>query len=85
MTRSSRRLTWLAFASLTAACATAPPARPPAVPVEQKLAWIVRLEDRRTLREEAPAPIAPPPAAKATKRAKGAPPPPPPVPDLRHL
>jgi cyclophilin family peptidyl-prolyl cis-trans isomerase/HEAT repeat protein len=79
-----RRLIWLACASLAAACATAPPPRPPTVPVEEKLGWIVSLEDRRVLRDELPAPAVPPPAAKPAKSAKVAPPPPP-VGDLRQL
>src|SRR6266550_5597107 len=49
----------LAFA---AACASAPPAPPPK-PVgpsfEQKMGWILRLEDRRVLRDTDPA-VAPP-------------------------
>jgi cyclophilin family peptidyl-prolyl cis-trans isomerase/HEAT repeat protein len=58
---------WISFVTLllTGACATAPPPAPPPQPsYEEKLAWIVRLEDRRILRERAgetsaPAPLAP--------------------------
>jgi HEAT repeat protein/cyclophilin family peptidyl-prolyl cis-trans isomerase len=82
---NSRRFLWLACASLAAACATAPPPRPPTVSVEQKLGWIVSLEDRRVLRDELPVPDAPPPAAKPAKSSKTAAPPPPPVGDLRQL
>ena len=31
-----------------------PPPRPPSIPIETKLAWILRLEDRRILRDPAP-------------------------------
>ncbi len=52
----SVRLAWLACAALTAACATAPiaqRARPeaPVVTYEQKLGWMLRLEDHRVLRD----------------------------------
>ncbi len=58
MTRCSIVLT-LAF--VTAACASAPPAAPPPPPpakpagptFEQKMAWILRLEDQRVLRDPA--------------------------------
>ena len=73
-----------AAALAASACATAPPAqRTPVVPIEQKLASIVRLEDRRVLRDE------PPPAAQTTpppkQRGRQKPEAPPPVPDLRRL
>jgi cyclophilin family peptidyl-prolyl cis-trans isomerase/HEAT repeat protein len=82
---NSRRLIWLACTSLAAACATAPPPRPPTVSVEQKLGWIVSLEDRRVLRDELPVTDVPPPAAKPAKSSKVTAPPPPPVGDLRQL
>jgi cyclophilin family peptidyl-prolyl cis-trans isomerase/HEAT repeat protein len=81
----SRRLSWLACASLAAACATPPPPRPPTVSIEEKLGWIVSLEDRRVLRDELPAPATPPPPPKPTRQSKTAAPPPPPVGDLRQL
>ena len=53
----------LALFTLVSGCATAPPPAPPVVPYEQKMTWILRLEDRRLLREEPPpAPVTPPPA-----------------------
>jgi len=69
---------------LSTACASAPP-RPPAptVTFEQKMGWILQLEDRRVLRIEPPAPPpAPVPAGK--KRAAPAVPPPPAL-DLTRL
>ena len=53
------------FALLAAACASAPVAPPPAPAgptFEQKMSWILRLEDQRVLRDAA-APVAPAPAA----------------------
>lgn len=70
-------------------CASAPPA-PPAAPAgptfEQKMAWILRLEDRRVLRDPAPAilPPAPPPVTRRGERAPIVLPPPPPL-DLTRL
>jgi HEAT repeat protein/cyclophilin family peptidyl-prolyl cis-trans isomerase len=72
---------------LVSACASAPakgPATRAAVPegpsFEQKMSWMLRLEDQRVLRD--PAPIAPPapppaPAAKAPSPPAAVPPPPP--------
>ena len=62
-------------------CASAPPKPPaaPVIPVDQKLSWVLRLEDRRILRDPAPPP-APAPPPVATKRNKKTPPPPPPPP-----
>jgi cyclophilin family peptidyl-prolyl cis-trans isomerase/HEAT repeat protein len=55
VTRTSL-LALLVVAVLLPGCASAPPA-PPAPPTwEQKLAWILRLEDQRVLRTAAPAP-----------------------------
>lgn len=67
-----------------AACATAPPAAPPApaVTYEQKLSWILRLEDQRILREALPPPAPPPPPPR---RGASAAPAPPPRPDLTRL
>jgi HEAT repeat protein/cyclophilin family peptidyl-prolyl cis-trans isomerase len=79
---------------LGAACGSAPPApaKAAAVPVgppfEQKMAWILRLEDQRMLRDPAPPPAPPAavvPAAGRRGQAPVATPPPPPVPDLVRL
>ena len=80
------------LAALCAACASAPPA-PPAAPVisaEQKMSWILRLEDQRILRAPAPPPaaIAPPPVQTKQKQKTRTPAAPPPVvitPDLTTL
>jgi cyclophilin family peptidyl-prolyl cis-trans isomerase len=49
------------------ACATAPPPAPPVVvPFEQKIASMLRMEDRRVLREAAPAAVAAPAPARGT-------------------
>ncbi len=60
-------LSLIAFVSVSA-CASAPPPAPPkpAEPTfEQKIAWILRLEDHRVLRDTAP--IVAPPAPVATR------------------
>lgn len=65
-------------------CASAPPvapAKPTGPTFEQKMGEILRLEDRRTLREAAP-PVAPPPPVAVRGKAPVAAPPPPPPPDL---
>ena len=78
-------LSCAAAASLAAAaaCASAPPAaRAPGMPFEQKMAWILQLEDQRILKVEVPPPVVPPP----TRRGRAATPPPaPPSPDLAVL
>jgi cyclophilin family peptidyl-prolyl cis-trans isomerase/HEAT repeat protein len=67
------------------ACATAPVAPPAARVVgpsyEQKLGWILRLEDQRVLRDPAPPPPPPAPAPPPgrNQRAPAAPPAPPPL------
>jgi HEAT repeat protein/cyclophilin family peptidyl-prolyl cis-trans isomerase len=69
---------------VTSACASAPPAPPaPAAPaIEQKVSWMLRLEDQRILRDRTP--IVPPvPASEGGKPVLAAPPPPPP--DLIRL
>jgi HEAT repeat protein/cyclophilin family peptidyl-prolyl cis-trans isomerase len=71
-----------------AACATTTQSVAPATPApptfEQKMAWVLRMEDQRVLRDTAPAiPPAPPPVA-GKKGAIVVPPPPPPL-DLIHL
>ncbi len=91
MTRSTIAL---ALALGAAACASAPPAAaPPTAPAgpsfERKMAWILRLEDQRILRDAVPAPPPPPPApAPARGKSKGLvvqPTPVPPSPDLLRL
>src|SRR5215218_7439317 len=76
----------IVLASLSAfACATAPPPRRPAaptVPVEQKVAWILQLEDQRILKLPEPAP---PPPVVPVKGSKPVPPPPASAPDLTAL
>jgi cyclophilin family peptidyl-prolyl cis-trans isomerase/HEAT repeat protein len=72
-----------------AACASAPPAPPPAkrpvLSFEQKMGWILRLEEDRVL--ALPAPPAPPPPPETAARGRGAvaAPAPPPQPDLVSL
>jgi len=91
-----RRLILLSVLLGAGACGSAPPAKPvavvPAGPTyEQKMAWILRLEDQRVLRDPAPPPAPPPPVAATPARrgqapaATPPPPPPPPVPDLVRL
>ena len=82
----------LAFvlALLGSACASAPPAAPvrPAGPsFEQKMAWILRLEDHRVLRDPAPADPPPPPIVVAGRGQKPLPvaAAPAPPPDLTRL
>src|SRR5260370_4602079 len=75
------------LALAVSACASAPPAPPvkAAGPTfEQKMAWILRLEDHRVLRDPEPPPPpqlppAPPPARRRTPAAVLPPPPPPPA------
>jgi len=75
----------ITIVALSAACGSAPPPKPvtaPAVATTQKLSWILRLEDRRILRDPAPAPAPTPPpepSPKSKSKAAPAPPPPPPV------
>jgi HEAT repeat protein/cyclophilin family peptidyl-prolyl cis-trans isomerase len=75
-------------ALVASACASAPPAPPPkpAGPsLEQKMGWILRLEDQRVLHDPAPtvAPQPPPPAVKGQNAPAVIQPPPPP--DLVRL
>ena len=83
-----RLMTAAPLALVAAACASAPPAAPakPAGPAfEQKMAWILRLEDQRVLRDPAPV-VAPPAPVAAAKGQKVLPPVvPPPPPDLTRL
>jgi HEAT repeat protein/cyclophilin family peptidyl-prolyl cis-trans isomerase len=70
-----------ALAAVAAGCASAPPA-PAVAPVtfNQKMAWILRLEDHRILRDAVQAPAPAPPKGKRAAVA-----PPPPAPDLIRL
>ena len=78
----------LSFAALVApfGCASAPPAppKPLAVAHEQKMAWMLQLEDQRILKLPEPPP---PPVVAPVKGQRPAPLPPPPasVPDLTKL
>jgi HEAT repeat protein len=79
-----RSIAALLLALGACACASAPPvAPPPGPPFEQKIAWMLRLEDSRTLRDPAPAP--PPVAPPVRGRRPAAVPPAPPSPDLIRL
>src|SRR5262245_61065615 len=91
-----RHLTCTGFvtiAALCAACGSAPPPKPavaPTIAADQKMSWILRLEDTRMLRDTPPpAPVTPPPqpASKSKSKSKAAPPPPPPpvIADLTAL
>jgi HEAT repeat protein/cyclophilin family peptidyl-prolyl cis-trans isomerase len=85
---------WSAIPAVTAtlvasACASAPVQKAPAVPepppFEQKMSWVLRLEDQRVLHDTAPVvPPAPPPAPVKGQPAPVVVPPPPP-PDLIRL
>lgn len=74
---------------ISAACASAPPVAPkaPVIAPDQKMSWILRLEDQRILRAPAPPPAVPPPAPGNQKKGKKPEPPPPPAvtPDLTAL
>jgi cyclophilin family peptidyl-prolyl cis-trans isomerase/HEAT repeat protein len=78
-----------AIAAWIAACASAPPIppKPPEPSQEQKLAWILRLEDQRMLRDptEASLPVVVPSPSKPQKPNVPSPPPPPPPPDLVRM
>lgn len=63
-----------------AGCASAPPPAAPVITYEQKMAWVLRLEDQRLLRDPAPPAVAPPQGGKRRVL-----PPPPPVGDLLRL
>ena len=60
VSKTTPRWRWLAVAVLVAGCKTLPPPEPqiPVVTWEQKLAWMVRLEDQRLLRDPNPTPAA---------------------------
>ncbi len=67
---------------VAAGCATAPPAKAPGPSFEQKMSWILRLEDQRILQVPPPPP---PVASPQDRRKKPAPPPPAPPPGLVAL
>jgi cyclophilin family peptidyl-prolyl cis-trans isomerase/HEAT repeat protein len=76
-----RRVFTLSLAFIAAGCASAPPPAPVVIPFETKMSWILRLEDQRVLRDDAP--VAPPaPLVQGKKNLAPAPPPPP---DLLRL
>ena len=74
---------------LASACVPTPPPKlpeAPQVPKQQKMAWILQLEDQRLLRIDLPAPPPPPPPVKGKKPAPVVTPPPPSsLPDLSIL
>src|SRR5437016_2756217 len=82
-----KRVAILLMLGVASACVTVPPATTPVKPAgptfEEKMAWILRLEDQRVLRDTAPA-IAPPPPVAVRGQAPAVAPPPPP-PDLIRL
>jgi HEAT repeat protein/cyclophilin family peptidyl-prolyl cis-trans isomerase len=86
MTRDSLMLLIVLGASACASAPPPPPAKPSGPTYEQKLAWILRLEDRRVLRDPASsiAPAAPAPPVRRGQPAVAVPPPAPP-PDLIGL
>jgi HEAT repeat protein/cyclophilin family peptidyl-prolyl cis-trans isomerase len=78
----------LVIAMAASGCVSAPTAAPPNVTAptyEQKMASILRLEDRRVLHDPAPPAPPPAPAPERGRKAAPAPPPPPPPPDLVRL
>jgi len=80
----------ITIAAISAACASAPPVAPkgPAISADQKMSWILRMEDQRILRVPAPPPPVAPvlaPGQKPPKKKAGPPPPPPVLPDLTVL
>ncbi len=80
------RLPLLLALMVSASCATAPPAPAPSptYTYEQKLSWLLYLEDARTLRDAQPLPV-PPPAASPSRKAAPVALPPLVYPDLRDL
>ena len=80
--RMLRRISFGLVFSIALGCKTVPPPPPQVavVPFEQKMSWILRLEDQRILRDPN-APVAPAPPVIQKDRKVVAPPPPPP-PDI---
>jgi cyclophilin family peptidyl-prolyl cis-trans isomerase/HEAT repeat protein len=76
------RISLVVLLIAAAGCASAPPPAPVVVPFEEKMSWIVRLEDQRILRDAAAAAL-PAPVAPTKKNVVVAPPPP--TPDLLRL
>jgi cyclophilin family peptidyl-prolyl cis-trans isomerase len=72
-------------AMMSGACASAPPRGPqtPAITADQKMAWMLQLEDQRILR--VPPPPEPPAPTPPPRRKAAAPAPPAPTPDLLQL
>jgi cyclophilin family peptidyl-prolyl cis-trans isomerase/HEAT repeat protein len=71
---------------LSTGCATPPPPPPPSVSFEQKLTWILQLEDQRLLKIDPPAPPPADPAPpRGRRRAPVVAPPPVSAPDLAVL
>lgn len=90
--RTTRVFSLSLLTALSAACASAPPKPPPAAPVvntDQKMGWILRLEDQRILRAPETPPAPPPPVVTPPPKSReNAPPPPvivPATPDLATL
>jgi hypothetical protein len=77
-----KRLAVLLVFGLASACASVPPVTTPVKPAgptfEEKMAWILRLEDQRVLHDTAPAITPAPPVAVRGQAPAVAPPPPPP-------
>jgi HEAT repeat protein/cyclophilin family peptidyl-prolyl cis-trans isomerase len=77
-----KRLAVLLVCGLASACASVPPATTPVKPAgptfEEKMAWILRLEDQRVLHDTAPAITPAAPVAVRGQAPAVAPPPPPP-------
>ena len=85
-----KKILWAVLVALAGAgCGSAPP-KPviaPTIGADQKMSWILRLEDQRILRAPEPPPPPAPVVATPQKPKKNEPPPPPPVvvPDLTKL
>ena len=78
-TRSGRLAVTCALLLIAPGCASVPPpSAPPPAAIDQKVAWILRLEDHRVLRDAPPAGGPPAAAPAAGKRAPVVAPPPPP-------
>src|SRR5436190_14148673 len=86
--RQQRVIGLVSIAAFCAACGSAPPPKPavtPTVAVDQKMSWILRLEDKRILRDPAPPAPAEPPPPPVKSKSKAKPPPPPPAPVIADL